>query len=127
MQRSNSTDSYFKGWQFSLFFLKSPKPILIGHNVQNYDIPVSVKLTKYDSVEQFRNGVSGFIDTLEPAKKIWKRSHDDENYEQETLIRSILKIDYDAFNAVVDVTLRGNNGGGSVFFQRCVHTLIRCM
>ena len=112
---------------FFIFYLKSPKTILIGHNVQNYDIPVSVKLTKYDSVEQFRNGVSGFIDTLEPAKKIWKRSHDDENYEQETLIRSILKIDYDAFNAVVDVTLRGNNGGGSVFFQRCVHTLIRCM
>ena len=84
---------------------KFEKPILIGHNVQNYDIPVLVnQLAKYGLLEQFRNSVSGFIDTLKLAKKISKKGSDVENFKQETLIKSILKIDYDAHNAVADVT-----------------------
>ena len=73
--------------------------------MQNYDIPVLVnQLAKYGLLEQFRNSVSGFIDTLKLAKKIWKKGSDVENFKQETLIKSILKIDYDAHNAVADVT-----------------------
>ena len=62
------------------------------------------QLAKYGLLEQFRNSVSGFIDTLKLAKKIWKKGSDVENFKQETLIKSILKIDYDAHNAVADVT-----------------------
>ena len=61
------------------------------------------QLTK-KGLEQFRNSVSGFIDTLKLTKKIWKRGNDVENFKQETLIRLILKTDHDAHNVVADFT-----------------------
>ncbi|XP_062591571.1 uncharacterized protein LOC134253076 [Saccostrea cucullata] len=59
------------GLRYFLEFLKKFfKPILVGHNVQNFDVPVLVnQLAKYGLLEHFKENVSGFLDRMELAKK----------------------------------------------------------
>ncbi|XP_062582689.1 uncharacterized protein LOC134244444 [Saccostrea cucullata] len=59
------------GLRYFLEFLKKFfKPILVGHNVQNFDVPVLVnQLAKYGLLEHFKENFSGFLDRMELAKK----------------------------------------------------------
>ena len=54
------------------------------------------QLTKYGLFGQLRNSISEFADTLELTKKILKKGNGVENFKQDTLIRLILQVDFDA-------------------------------
>ncbi|XP_062585753.1 protein PML-like [Saccostrea cucullata] len=89
--------------QFLNFIKKFSKPILVGHNIQSFDLPVLInQLSRYNLYTDFQKTVFGFIDTLKVAKRTWKRP-EVENYKQETLVRTFLDLKYDAHNALADV------------------------
>ncbi|KAK3090923.1 hypothetical protein FSP39_015740 [Pinctada imbricata] len=88
-----------------LDFLESfeRKPILVGHNIQVFDLPVLMnQLVKFDMLDRFKESVLGFIDTLKLSKKVFDKT-DVSNYKQSTLVTTLLGIGYDAHNALADV------------------------
>lgn len=90
--------------QFVMFLASSSKPFLIGHNIQNFDVPILIhNLQKYNLVNSFQNEVSGFIDTYKLSKKVFEKSSV-ANFKQETLVKTFIGIEYDAHNAMSDVT-----------------------
>lgn len=85
------------------FYQKFSNPILVGHNIQSFDLPVLInQLSRYNLYTDFQETVYGFIDTLKVAKRTWKKP-DVENYKQETLVKTFLNLKYDAHNALADV------------------------
>ncbi|XP_069135615.1 uncharacterized protein [Argopecten irradians] len=89
--------------QFVEYLQKYKDPILIGHNIQNFDVPILInQLNKYDLISKLNTSASGFIDTLKLAKRIWKKPLI-KNYKQETLVNFFLGINYEAHNAMADV------------------------
>lgn len=62
------------------------------------------QLSRYNLYTDFQETVYGLIDTLKVAKRTWKKP-DVDNYKQETLVKTFLKIKYmyDAHNALADV------------------------
>lgn len=89
--------------QFITFIKKFSNPILVGHNIQSFDLPVLInQLSRYNLYTDFQETVYGFIDTLKVAKRTWKKP-DVENYKQETLVKTFLNLKYDAHNALADV------------------------
>lgn len=89
---------------FTQFVASCAKPFLIGHNIQNFDVPVLMhNLQRYDMLKNFQNEISGFIDTYKLSKKVFDKSSVS-NFKQETLVKSILGLDYDAHNAMSDVS-----------------------
>lgn len=79
------------------------KPIILGHNIQSYDIPVLMhQLIKFRLLDDFKISISGFIDTLKVSKRAFCKS-DTENFKQGTLVKSFLGKQYEAHNALADV------------------------
>ncbi|CAC5422264.1 unnamed protein product [Mytilus coruscus] len=79
------------------------KPILIGHNICNFDIPILVrKLKESNLYTTYCKLVKGFVDTLKLARRVINK---DEvvNYKQQTLVEKFLNISYSAHNAIEDV------------------------
>lgn len=90
--------------QFVMFLASSSKPFLIVHNIQNFDVPMLMhNLQKYNLVNSFQNEVSGFVDTYKLSKKVFEKSSV-ANFKQEPLVKTFIGIDYDAHNAMSDVT-----------------------
>lgn len=88
-----------------LSFLESfDGPVLVGHNVQNFDIPIlRHHLMSHGLLARFKGIVTGFLDTLKISKKLLKDAQLP-NYKQETLVQNLLGEDYEAHNAMADVT-----------------------
>ena len=59
-------------------------------------------LEEFDLLSSFVKLISGCIDTLKLARKIYPKS-EVKNYNQTTLVKMLLGIDYDAHNAFEDV------------------------
>ncbi|XP_071145276.1 uncharacterized protein [Mytilus edulis] len=88
---------------FISFIKEFNNPILIGHNICNFDIPIiSEKLKECKLFTSFSTIVKGFIDTLKVAKKYVSNS-DIPNFKQETLVKHFLGETYLAHNAIEDV------------------------
>ncbi|XP_062591669.1 DNA polymerase III subunit epsilon-like [Saccostrea cucullata] len=78
-------------------------PILVGHNITNFDIPVLTnRLIEFHLFSTFCKTVYGFIDTLKVSRRVFPKS-EVQNHKQETLVEKILQFKYDAHNAVEDV------------------------
>ena len=82
-------------------------PIIVGHNVENFDVPVLYNsLQQLNMVSAFKVAISGFVDTLKAAKlKIAKDElpGDKKSYKQEVLVKTFIGTDYEAHNALGDV------------------------
>ena len=79
------------------------RPILVGHNLTNIDIPVLTnKLLEFGLNKEFCTVVCGYVDTLKMSKRAFKKA-EVENFRQETLVKKFLNISYGAHNAFDDV------------------------
>lgn len=88
---------------FTEYLQSRNKPILVGHNIQSYDVPIlSSALREHGLLTTMVESVYGCMDTLSLAKRtVPKQSIP--NYKQETLVKTFLRIEYDAHNAIEDV------------------------
>ncbi|XP_063436637.1 uncharacterized protein LOC134718075, partial [Mytilus trossulus] len=98
------TKSQYESLLDFIEFLKTiPNPILVGHNICNFDMAIlSNKLKEFNLFSSFCNVTSGFLDTLKLAKRIFPRNEVD-NYKQSTLILKYVGMEYSAQNATEDV------------------------
>ncbi|XP_063442462.1 uncharacterized protein LOC134722766 [Mytilus trossulus] len=88
---------------FKQFLKEQNQPIILGHNICNFDIPVIVnKLKDYNLFSTFAETVKGFIDTMKVARKYIPK-HDVENYKQQTLVQQFVGENYLAHNAIEDM------------------------
>ncbi|KAK3083296.1 hypothetical protein FSP39_018759 [Pinctada imbricata] len=80
-----------------------PKPILVGHNACNFDIPVLTnRLREFKLLGELSTHVLGFVDTLKISKRIFKKC-DVSNYKQENLVKKLTTYNYCAHDAKEDV------------------------
>ena len=90
------------------FVQSKSKPLLVGHNIENFDVPVLYNaLCKVNLADKFSKAVVGCIDTLRVAKQGFPKT-EVENYKQETLVKKYLGTSYEAHNAIADVTALQN-------------------
>ncbi|CAC5366566.1 unnamed protein product [Mytilus coruscus] len=90
--------------KFIDFISKKKKPILFGHNIAAFDIPILMnKLRQHSLLSEFLLHIYGCIDTIKLAKRKFK-TKDIGNHKQQTLVTKLLGIEYDAHNACADVT-----------------------
>ncbi|XP_062601839.1 protein PML-like [Saccostrea cucullata] len=98
-----SEDLYTAMLDFVDYLYKKQKPILFGHNIAAYDVPVLLKkLQETHLLPEFLKQIAGCIDTL----KLSRRQFDKNvigNYKQQNLVSKILGEDYDAHDASADV------------------------
>ncbi|XP_062590039.1 uncharacterized protein LOC134251653 [Saccostrea cucullata] len=95
----------FEGLQQFVEFLKTVdcKPILVGHNIQCFDLPVLMnQLVKCKLLDSFASTVTGFIDTLQVSRKSFSKD-DVKDFKQVTLVNTFIGKDYEAHNAIADV------------------------
>lgn len=82
---------------------KREKPILVGHNVLSFDIPIlSKKLQEHGLLQEFLRHVSDCLDTLRLARKLFNKETVG-NYKQQTLVQVLLGKSYQAHDALTDV------------------------
>ena len=60
-------------------------------------------LQRFDFVRYFQDEISGFIDTYKLLKKVFDKETVS-NYKQETLVKAVLGLEYDAHSVMSDVT-----------------------
>ncbi|XP_076110691.1 uncharacterized protein LOC143079310 isoform X2 [Mytilus galloprovincialis] len=90
--------------EFIEFISKKKKPILFGHNIASFDIPISMnKLRQHSLLSEFMLHIYGCIDTIKLARRKFK-TKDIGNHKQQTLVTKLLGVEYDAHNACADVT-----------------------
>ncbi|CAG2225446.1 unnamed protein product [Mytilus edulis] len=88
---------------------KKSRPVLVGHNIHSYDVPVLRNLLReFNLLSSFDNLIYGCIDTLKIAKREIPKA-DVQNYKQQTLVQKFLEIVYDAHNSEEDVRSQGRN------------------
>lgn len=79
-------------------------PIIVGHNIQSFDLPIlRHHLGSSNLLERFSGNITGFLDTLKISKKSLKDVNLS-NYKKETLVQTLLGEEYEAHNAMADVT-----------------------
>lgn len=82
---------------------KRENPILVGHNVLSFDIPIlSKKLQEHGLLQEFLRHVSDCLDTLRLARKLFNKETVG-NYKQQTLVQVLLGKSYQAHDALTDV------------------------
>ncbi|XP_063420899.1 protein PML-like [Mytilus trossulus] len=90
--------------EFIEFISKKKKPILFGHNIASFDIPILMnKLLQHSLLSEFMLHIYGCIDTIKLARRKFK-TKDIGNHKQQTLVTKLLGVEYDAHNACADVT-----------------------
>ncbi|CAC5379292.1 unnamed protein product [Mytilus coruscus] len=88
---------------FIHFLKEQNQPIIQGHNICNFDIPVIVKKFKESNLfSTFCETVKGFIDTMKVARKYIPKN-DVENFKQQTLVKQFVGENYSARIAIEDV------------------------
>ncbi|XP_062599938.1 uncharacterized protein LOC134261526 [Saccostrea cucullata] len=87
-------------------FLKGfENPVLVGHNILSFDIPVLLhKLSEFHLKKEFLSTVHLCIDTLKLARRLFKKDIVG-NYKQQTLVSVLLNKEYAAHDAKEDVML----------------------
>lgn len=87
------------------FATNDNKPVLIGHNIERFDVPILYnQLKNVNMSKSFSDAVSGCIDTLTLAKNLLsKKDLNLCNFKQSTLVKELLGKTYDAHNALADV------------------------
>lgn len=99
----NSKDLYTALLDFIEFIKKKKKPILFGHNIAAYDIPVLLKkLQETCLLQEFLTHITGCIDTLKLSKRKFNKSEVG-NFKQQNLVSKILGEEYDAHDACSNV------------------------
>ncbi|XP_021350881.1 uncharacterized protein LOC110448777 [Mizuhopecten yessoensis] len=89
---------------FIEYLSKKKKPILFGHNIAAYDVPVLLKkLQESHLLSEFLQHITGCIDTLKLARRKFSKSEVG-NYKQQNLVSKLLGKEYDAHDASADVT-----------------------
>lgn len=79
----------------------SRKPILMGHNIKRFDIPVLLHHLKMNKMKgAFSEVIEGFADTLAIARAMLPKQS---SYKQENLVKNHLQKEYEAHNALADV------------------------
>lgn len=88
--------------QFCEFLGKSKNNVLVGHNIEKYDLPIILNAFKNcDKTEMFVKNVLGFLDTL----KLFRSTHPGQkSYSQQSLVKNLTGKDYAAHDALEDVT-----------------------
>lgn len=83
-------------------FLKGfDNPVLVGHNIISFDIPVLLhKLREFHLLNDFLSTVHLCIDTLKLSRKLFKKEEVG-NFRQQTLVSVLLKKDYSAHDALL--------------------------
>ena len=86
-------------------FIKSiNQPILVGHNIKNFDcLVVHNSLRKEGLWEEFAGACAGFADTLEIFRKLFPNDSKVESYSQESLVTKYLGTAYSAHDALEDI------------------------
>ena len=85
------------------FIQSKSRPVLVGHNIFSYDIPILRNLLlEFKLLSSFLNLIYGCIDTLKISKREIPKS-EVLNYKQQTLVAKYLEIVYDAHNTEEDV------------------------
>ncbi|XP_078409953.1 protein PML-like [Cetorhinus maximus] len=88
---------------FFQFLQSLDRPLLAGHNIWKFDGPIILRAWKELSMkDQFASCVTGFLDTFWLSRDIVPRS-EVSSYRQPDLVRTYLKKDYEAHNAIEDV------------------------
>lgn len=87
---------------FKAFIDECNCPLLLGHNIARFDIPVLFNSCKRLGIS-LDTSVKGCVDTLNIASKLYTKGKDVSNFKQSTLISELLNETYDAHNAVADV------------------------
>lgn len=81
------------------------KPLLVGHNIMSFDIPILYnRLHEFGLCGVFVNVVRGCIDTLKIARRTYTKAEVG-NYKQITLVEKLLQKTYSAHDAQEDVSL----------------------
>ena len=99
--------TYTTQYQALLMFIDFLKdiqyPVLVGHNICNFDMPVLTNRLKESGLfSTFIEETKGFVDTLKMAKRMFSKNEVD-NYKQCTLVKHFIGTDYNAHNAIEDV------------------------
>ncbi|VDI55800.1 Hypothetical predicted protein [Mytilus galloprovincialis] len=90
--------------EFIDFISKKKKPILFGHKIAAFDIPILMnKFRQHSLLSEFMLHICGCIDTIKFARRKFKVK-DIGNHKQQNLVSKLLGIEYDALNACADVT-----------------------
>ena len=85
--------------QFLEYIQKKSRPVLVGHNIFNYDIPILQNLMReFKLLSSFNASTYGCIDTYKLAKRVIPKQ-DIVNYKQQTLVEVFLGISYAAHNS----------------------------
>lgn len=85
------------------FITKFEKPLLVGHNIRNFDLRVLLHhLKACNMASSFAQSISGCVDTLNVAKAVLPKR---KSYKQEVLVQDLLGEQYDSHNAVDDVRI----------------------
>ncbi|XP_034091966.1 DNA polymerase III PolC-type-like isoform X2 [Gymnodraco acuticeps] len=86
---------------FIHYLVSFPGPVLLAaHNAWRFDQIVLMRvLRKFSLFEQFKQVVSGFMDTLPLSKKLYPQL---KRFNQPYLVRCFLGVKYNAHNAVED-------------------------
>ncbi len=86
---------------FVEFICSFNNPVLVGHNVKNFDCLVLHNKLDGELLAQIQNKEVAYVDTCEVFKDAFPGR---ESYKQCDLVMSLLKHNYDAHNALADVT-----------------------
>ena len=90
--------------EFIDFIRKKEKPILFGHNIAAFDIPILLHhLKQHSLLSEFLLHIIGCIDTLKLAKRKFKKTEFG-NHKQQTLVKELVGSEYDAHDACADVS-----------------------
>lgn len=69
------------------FVSQHPNSVMIGHNIQSFDIPILInQLSKHNMMKKFQSSVCGFIDTLK-SRRVYPKAEMG-NYRQENLLKN---------------------------------------
>lgn len=91
--------------KFLAYLQSHDNPILVGHNIMLYDIPVLCqKFHECSMLSEFTRHVYGCADTLKLARKLYKKEEVG-NYKQSNLVNILLGKSYVAHNSLEDVKI----------------------
>ncbi len=87
--------------RFVEFICSFNNPVLVGHNVKNFDCPVLHNKLDGELLAKIQDKVVAYVDTCDVFKDAFPGR---ESYKQCDLVMSLLKHSYEAHNALADVT-----------------------
>ena len=81
------------------YIQKKSRPVLVGHNILSYDVPVLRNVLKeFNRLSSFNQAIYGCIDTLRVSRREFLKS-EVENHKQRRLVRKFQGISYAAHNS----------------------------